>query len=288
MSDSVSIYGISSDLMRRWGISTASFVADTHTSLIYRVTLDDESTAIVKALKPRGAGELSGMEFLRWRQGMGAVGLMAQEGAVCLLEDAGAVTLREYRLLHGENASNRVIVDTLAQLHSDGGDTHAGLTPLRANFAALFTRAERETNEELSHVLRRAAGIADELLADQTDIRPLHGDLHHDNIISGGTRGWLAIDPQGLLGDPAYDVANVFGNPLEAFDDIINPARITALMSLFAAEIGCSEDKILRYALAHAGVSICWSLEDGTLLEDNENARERLAFFKVAISLLKP
>lgn len=288
MSDSTSINGISSDLMRRWGISTAAFVADTHTSLIYRVTLTNGSTAIVKSLKPSGVGELPGMAFLAWRDGSGAVRLLEQEGAACLLEDAGTLTLREYRLLHGENASNEIIVDTLTSLHSGGGAPPFGLTPLRANFAALFKRAERETDEALSHVLRLAAHIADALLANQTDIRPLHGDLHHDNIISGGARGWLAIDPQGLLGDPAYDVANVFGNPLGAFDDMINPARITALMSLFANDTGCSEDKILRYALAHAGVSICWSLEDGTLLKDSENARERLAFFNVAVGLLKP
>ena len=275
---------ISADLVRRWSISAAFPIADTHTSLIYRVTRADGSSAIVKALKPNGLGELPGMAFLEWRDGHGAARLIDRAGHVCLLEDAGDMNLREYRLHHGEAASNAIIVDTIAMLHSDEGETPHGLTPLRDHFNALFVRASHQ--DALSPVLRLAASVADELLSHQTNVRPLHGDLHHDNIIYGHERGWLAIDPQGLLGDPAYDVANVFGNPLGAFDDIIDPARISALAALFAEALGCSEQKILRYVLAHAGLSICWSLEDSGTVSGNENARERFAFFNVAARLL--
>jgi streptomycin 6-kinase len=286
MSEALSTNGISDDLVRRWGLSSAFSIADTHTSLIYRVVLADGSSAIVKALKPNGMGELPGMAFLGWRNGQGAVRLLDRADHVCLLEDAGEMTLREYRLVHGEEASNAIIVDTLASLHSPGNGAPDELTPLNEHFSPLFKRASQDTCDPLSPVLRHAASIADDLLSNQTDVRPLHGDLHHDNIIRGHTRGWLAIDPQGLLGDPAYDVANVFGNPLGAFDDIIDPNRISALMTLFARAIDCDEGKILRYALAHAGLSICWSLEDGGTVSGSENARERLAFFNVASRLL--
>lgn len=286
MTEALSINGISDDLIRRWGISSAFSVADTHTSLIYRVVLADGSSAVVKALKPNGLGELPGMAFLDWRGGQGAVRLLDRVDHVCLLEDAGEMNLREYRLLHGEAASNDIIVDTLGSLHSTGDEAPHDLTALNEHFDALFKRASQDERDPLSPVLRHAASIAQDLLANQTNVRPLHGDLHHDNIIHGHARGWLAIDPQGLLGDPAYDVANVFGNPLGGFDDIIDPTRISVLMSRFAPAIGCHEDKILRYALAHAGLSICWSLENGGTVSGNENARERLAFFNVAAKLL--
>ena len=47
----------------------------------------------------------------------------------------------------------------------------------------------------------------------------LHGDLHHENIMHG-PRGWLAIDPKGVLGDPGFDAANMFYNPLDR-DDLL-------------------------------------------------------------------
>lgn len=277
---------IPDELARRWSISSAFLIADTPSSLVYRVTRADRSSAIVKILKPDGMGELPGMAFLEWRAGLGAVRLIDRADHICLLEDAGDLNLRTYRLLHGETSSNAIIIDVLAKLHSGSGSASPELTPLRQHFAALFKRAQHETDSELSPILRHAASIADDLLSHQTNVRPLHGDLHHDNIIHSKDRGWLAIDPQGLFGDPAYDVANVFGNPLGAFDDIIDMARISNLMKLFANALGCSEEKILRYALAHAGVSICWSLESDDSVSNRENARERLAFFNVAASLL--
>jgi streptomycin 6-kinase len=275
------------DLAKRWGIQTAKQIADTRTSVVHRVLLHDGSNAITKQLKPSGMHELPGIDFLDWRQGLGAVRVLDRSELICLLEDAGTQTLKAYRLTHGEDAANDVIVELLGLLHSPSAQPPpAHLVPLRRQFRALFAKVQQGGDTELSGTLRRCAEIADGLLASQIDIRALHGDLHHENIISGSTRGWLAIDPQGLIGDPAYDCANVFGNPKEASSDIIDPQRINRLLGLFAPVIGCSEEKILRYAIAHAGLSICWSLEDGDGMSGSSNAMERLAFARVALTLL--
>jgi streptomycin 6-kinase len=274
------------ELARRWSISSAFLIADTASSVVFRVTLESGATAILKSLKPRGMGELPGMAFLDWRNGVGAVRMLEREGTVCLLEDAGHVTLRDYRLMNGEAASNTVIADVIQRLHAQQQrDIPQGLTRLDQHFEALIARAHIEQDARLKEPLRFCAEVARVLLADQQNIRPLHGDLHHENIISGSARGWLAIDPQGLLGDPAYDVANVFGNPIGAFHDIVDPQRISALRNQFARTLDCSEEKILNYAIAHAGLSICWSLEDGMPLDESKNACERLAFINVARSL---
>lgn len=42
--------------------------------------------------------------------------------------------------------------------------------------------------------------------------RPLHGDLHHYNLLRSGDE-WLAIDPKGMLGDPAWECAAFLRNP---------------------------------------------------------------------------
>ncbi len=277
---------IPKEIAGRWSISTASLIVDTESSIVHRATLADGSSAILKRLKPRGLGELPGMTFLKWRNGQGAVRLLQRSGTACLLEDAGDLTLRAHRRQYGEEAANVVIVSVLQTLHGSGRAEVVGLTPLERHFRSLLSRAETETDERLREPLRYCAEIARQLLANQKDIKPLHGDLHHDNIVSGGTRGWLAIDPQGLLGDAAYDVANIFGNPLNALPDIIDLYRITTLCTIFADTLNCTREKILRYAIAHAGLSVCWSLEDGGALDDSVNARERLAFLTVARDLL--
>jgi streptomycin 6-kinase len=115
---------------------------------------------------------------------------------------------------------------------------------------------------------------------------PLHGDLHHENIISHEGTVWRAIDPHGLIGDPAYDAANFFGNPLDRRDITCDPDRILAIARIIAPVIGCSESKILRYACAHAALSACWSIDDLVSEDDLKDAQDRLAFLKVVRDLL--
>ena len=41
----------------------------------------------------------------------------------------------------------------------------------------------------------------------------LHGDLHHYNILAAGGGRWLAIDPKGVVGEPAFEVVALMHNP---------------------------------------------------------------------------
>jgi streptomycin 6-kinase len=59
------------------------------------------------------------------------------------------------------------------------------------------------------------------LLAEPREVGVLHGDLHHGNVLDFGVRGWLAIDPKGLLGERGFDFANIFTNPISQ----IRPGR---------------------------------------------------------------
>ncbi|WP_430515673.1 aminoglycoside phosphotransferase family protein, partial [Inquilinus limosus] len=52
-----------------------------------------------------------------------------------------------------------------------------------------------EGGDRYGGIVARAAAIARDLLAERREIVTLHGDLHHDNVLDFGPRGWLAIDP---------------------------------------------------------------------------------------------
>lgn len=278
---------IPASLRERWRIRAGVFIADTRSSHVYRVKRQDAEPAILKILKPEGMNELPGMAFLEWRGGKGAVSLIDRFGNACLLEDAGTQVLRSYQTAFGDEAATDIILSVLAELHSSSPLTPpTELVPLPRHFQSLFQAVSRGARSDHADLLRWGAALAEDLFTEQTDIRPLHGDLHHDNIVTGGPRGWLAIDPQGLIGDPAYDVANVFGNPLYGIRDILNPDRIARLARSFSAALGCSEAKILRYAAAHAAVSICWSMEAGPSAEAAENIAERSAFAALVRQML--
>jgi len=59
-------------------------------------------------------------------------------------------------------------------------------------------------------VVDAALAVVDELGRDQPDL-VVHGDFHARNVLRGDREAWLAVDPKGLRGDPAYDGATLLG-----------------------------------------------------------------------------
>lgn len=158
--------------------------------------------------------------------------------------------------------------------------------PLDRHFKSLFLLAETSGSSELGTLASWAARIARGLLSEQLGQRPLHGDLHHENLVQDASGEWRAIDPQGLYGDPVYDVANVFGNPQGNERLVLDRLRIMRLTERFAAHFGCSGRKVLSYAAVHAMLSVAWMLEDGASLAGDARLAERLAFARIARSLV--
>lgn len=271
---------------RLWSLDHVVPIADTPGSNVYRAETPDGSQVIAKLLKPRGIEELAGMDYLAWRGGHGAVRLLARQDNACLLEDAGAITLEDHRLAQGEDAAAAVFANILAMLHASSNNAPpTGLTPLERHFRGL-THRSRPAHPDHADDLLWAADLARELLGTQTDVMPLHGDLHHENILSHDGMEWHAIDPHGLIGDPAYDAANFFGNPLGRPDITCDRDRIATIVRAVAPAIGCSKTKILQYAAAHAALSACWSIDDPVSDSDFQDALDRLAFLKVVREML--
>ena len=274
----------STELKLAWSVETARLIADTPSSHVYRVTRQGFPGAVAKILKPQGMEELPGIAFLEWRNGLGAVRLIDRQGHACLLEDAGSLTLDDHRPIIGDRACAAIFCEVISTLHlSSDHPPPSELVPLERRFAALFERAENETDESLRALLAWSSALATKLLATQSGVRPLHGDIHHGNIVSGGARGWLAIDPHGVIGDPAYETANIFGNPLGARKEILDPERITFFTRVCSDLIGRPQRKIAEYAAAHAALSMCWYLEDETSESDRffaDEARDLLCLFR--------
>ncbi len=107
-----------------------------------------------------------------------------------------------------------------------------------------------------------AARLFAELLASQADPVLLHGDLHHDNILRAHRQPWLAIDPKGLIGEPAYETGALLRNPEELFT-MPQPVRILARrIAQLADELDLDRARIRGWAIAQAVLSCVWSVED--------------------------
>jgi len=258
-------------LPERWKVSAPELIAETFSSRIWKVAREDGSPAIVKDLKPFDdvADELRGEHYLAWRRGEGAVRLLGRDGNRMLLEYAGDRLLSEHLVEHGDDAATAVAAEVMTKLFSPSQHpAPSDLQPLRERYVSLFRAAKADRAAGRTGLYVHAADIAERLLADPHEVRPLHGDLHHDNILLG-SRGWLAIDPKGAIGDPGYDAANMFYNPLDRDDLCLDPRRIAHMAEVFGKTLGQSPRAILDHAIAYGCLSAAWHREDKNAVDEN-------------------
>ncbi len=269
-----------------WGIADAALLSDGIGGTVWRAALRTGGTAIVKQLSALAIGDRAdGEAFLRWRNGAGAVRLFGRRGPLLLMEDASGPSLLDVFKAHGDDAATEIAGWAMRALHAPAtGSTPrpatGDLVTLREHFSSLFSRARADRDAGGRSQFTEAAELAERLIAASRDEKPLHGDFHHENVLLS-PRGWLAIDPKGVLGDPGYEAANWFYNPLES-DLRYAPQRALEVAAALSPALGRSPEALLNWAFAHAALSAAWHMEDGDADEAERSLRVGRAAAKAA------
>ncbi len=90
----------------------------------------------------------------------------------------------------------------------------------------------------------------------------MHGDFHHFNILSS-ERGWLVIDPKGVIGPACYEAGpfliNPWGNLLTGSD---YRGMTRRRIDILYEHLGFERERIREWGLAHAVLSAWWSIQD--------------------------
>lgn len=247
----------------RWSLTKATPVTETATSWIFRVEQNGRNFAILKILKPgKGEGERRGGALMNWYGGEGAATVFDSHGDTLFMEWLDGIPLGDAVRQGRDDEATIALSSVVSNLHRPRADAPDDLLPLRQHFNSLFATDVRAWPHTARDLYARSAGIALKLFDKPSAQLPLHGDLHHDNVLSSD-RGWLAIDPKGLIGDPAYETANVFINPERANKIAADPKRIAARADILSQRLGHNRKRILGWAAAHAALSACWDIEDG-------------------------
>lgn len=112
------------------------------------------------------------------------------------------------------------------------------------------------------NMIERAIILKNKLLQSIEQPVFLHGDLHHDNILQHAD-SWVAIDPKGIVGDEAFEIA--------AFD-FIHPSELenkSSITDLFEQRIhqiakksNLDAQRIKDWVFVRLMLSAVWSIED--------------------------
>jgi streptomycin 6-kinase len=135
-------------------------------------------------------------------------------------------------------------------------DWIAGLDKLRPHF-------DGGTGPFPAPLLDQAERLFAELLASSDTPMLLHGDLHHDNILMAQRSAWLAIDPKGITGEPAYEVGALMRNPIgvEHWPDLRRV--LSRRFDILHEMLGFDRQRMIAWSFAQAVLSAWWFIEDG-------------------------
>jgi streptomycin 6-kinase len=207
-----------------------------------------------------------GSDLLAWWDGEGAARVYERHGDAMLMERA----LSDRSLVHfatsgRDDVATHILCESVAALHTPRGKPTPELVSLDAWFAPLAPTARTHGG-----LLARAEAAARSLLAEPRDVIPLHGDIHHENVLDFGARGWLAIDPHAVLGERGFDYANIFCNP-DLGDATLHVARDAARflrrLDIVTGSSGITRRRLLQWVLAWCGLSAAWFIGDGMSAE---------------------
>ena len=202
--------------------------------------------------------EHRGAAFMAWLAGDGAARMLALEGDAQLLERLPAArSLAQMARQGDDDEAMRIICAVGDRLHAPrAAAPPKTIIPLHRWFRALAPAAAAHGG-----IYVPALAEAGALLADPRQVALLHGDLHHENVLDGGERGWLVIDPKGLLGERTYEYATTLCNPDAEL--VLSPGRLARRLDVIAQAARLDRHRLLRWTFAHAAISAAWCIQDG-------------------------
>jgi streptomycin 6-kinase len=241
------------ELEREWGFRVGpAFDHGGAVSWVAPVELSDGSEAVLKIGLPHDDARFEA-EALRFLDGRGAVCLLqASEDGFSLLLERCLPGTDLWSL--GEEEGNAVACRMLARMwrEPDPGAPFMSLSDFVAQWWDDLPRITA-TAEYEGEVVAEAVARGRELAASQLRSVLLHGDFHPGNVLAAQREPWLIIDPKPLVGEPAYDLAQLLYNRarfLIQSNDAV--ADLRQQIDRFAADLGLSPARIAGWAFVKA------------------------------------
>ena len=101
-----------------------------------------------------------------------------------------------------------------------------------------------------------ARAVLRELIASAPETFLLHGDLHQYNILANGD-GWIAVDPEGLIGERACEIAPLVLNPID-----LAARHLTRRIDQLSEELELDRERAWAWTFVRTVLAASWCVED--------------------------
>ena len=247
------------DQAREWDVAIHETFETATSSLALGVRGDEH--VVLKVVRSAGDEWHSG-EVMQAFGGRGmARALACVPGAILIERLRPGTSLASLSQAGRDDEATDVLADVIEAMSPDDRDTQS---PTVADWGQAFSRHALGGNRSLpQHLVDRASEMFDRLAQTQARPRLLHGDLQHYNVLFDRFRGWLAIDPKGVIGEREYEIGALLRNPVGEPELFAQRAVIERRVNKLATRLGIDTGRTLSWAFAQAVLSAIWSIEDG-------------------------
>jgi streptomycin 6-kinase len=203
--------------------------------------------------------------------GDGAVRVYESETGAVLLErlEPGDELVNVVKRGDDEEAT-RILAQVIGKLANHRAPTEC---PTVADWGRGFDRYLESRDKQIPpELVHEGRNLYEELASTQRTIMLLHGDLQHYNVLFDNQRGWVAIDPKGVVGELEYDVGALLRNPVELPEILTNSEIITRRLDTLTTLLDLDHSRALAWSFAQAVLSAIWDVEDNYSLSPKNPA----------------
>lgn len=212
---------------------------------------------------------LSEAEALRLYDGKGAVRFLRRDEKrfALLLERLTPGKHLKNIFRNDEAQSVEVAVDVLRKIRRKPSENHNFV--LLQDWFAGFGKA-KNTRFPIA-AIEKAQRIYEELSSGEKFL--LHGDFHHENILSASREPFLAIDPKGIVGQIGYEIGVFLNNHAWWLtNDIRLREKLDEAVLKFGEAFEIEPPILRKWAYAQSVLAAWWTFE-----ENRENWKPCLA-----------
>jgi streptomycin 6-kinase len=249
-----------------WNV-TLDEIRETQTSRL-GFGLRDGARVVLKISKQIGDESHSG-EVLKAYGGDGAVRVYESEPGAVLLEriEPGEQLVNVVRRGEDDEATE-ILAEVIAKLANHEAPTGCSTV---ADWGRGFDRYLQSGDEQIARAeVEEARELYQGLASSQRKTMLLHGDLQHYNVLFDNERGWVAIDPKGVIGELEYELGALLRNPVELPGVFANPVTIQRRLEILTAALHLDYSRALRWSYSQSVLSVIWDIQDHGALTPNK------------------
>ncbi|RSK27601.1 kinase [Bacillus sp. HMF5848] len=247
--------------LEKWSLTSEGPVSNLSYNYVLKAT-DSQGRAVVLKLGIPGFDFNNEIKTVQAYKGEGCAKLLladAEQGAMLLERLSPGIMLAD------EKDEELVLHEYANVWRALRRPVPADVTfPTIMDWASGLTRYQANYRHDDGPIAKDLIVLADTFFRELTETcdepELLHGDLHHENILYAEDRGWLAIDPKGLVGDRYFDTVSFLVNHLHTKP---NPKDVlTFRVDFLVKNLGLDRVRLLKAAVAMSILSACWGIED--------------------------